>query len=100
MADPKAPDPISATTEDLEEQQVSRDAIQVPAIYATTVTVMSTDTAVRIAFGEAVPGANKFHFAAAMDFEVAKNLQRKLGIAMDRSDVIRSPAPPSDKETV
>ena len=98
MAEPEKPDDSRSAGEELDDQQESRDAIQVPAIYATTVTVMSTDKAVRVAFGEAVAGSQKFHIAAAMDFDLARSLQRQLGVELDRREAGKagSPSPNDD----
>ncbi len=98
MADSEKPDDSRSATEELVDQQESREAIQVPAIYATTVSVMSTNRAIRVAFGEAVTGSQKFHIAAAMDFDLARSLQRQLEVELDRRDGVKagSPSPNDD----
>ena len=98
MADSEKPDDSRSATEELVDQQESREAIQVPAIYATTVSVMSTNRSIRVAFGEAVTGSQKFHIAAAMDFDLARSLQRQLEVELDRRDGVKagSPSPNDD----
>jgi hypothetical protein len=59
---------------------------------------MSTNRAIRVAFGEAVTGSQKFHIAAAMDFDLARSLQRQLEVELDRRDGVKagSPSPNDD----
>jgi hypothetical protein len=87
MEDPAPADPTEDGPETGDLEQIALEAIQVPAIYTTSVTVMTTAHAIRIAFGEAAAGTRKVHVSVAMDFEIARRLRKRLEAAIERHDL-------------
>lgn len=87
MEDPAPADPAEDDLETGDIKQIALEAIQVPAIYATSVTVMTTAQAIRIAFGEAAAGTRKVHASVAMDFDIARRLRRRLDAAIERHEL-------------
>ena len=78
MTERKKPSATAGKSEPIQRQVVLDNPLGVTASYATMISVMSTDTAVRISFGEASPSGNRFHTAVAIDFETASRLRDEL----------------------
>lgn len=87
MEEPASAEPTADDPEAGDLKQIALEAIQVPAIYATSVTVMTTSSAIRIAFGEAAAGTRKVHVSVAMDFDIARRLRKRLDAAIERHEL-------------
>jgi hypothetical protein len=89
MATPKKPaarkPAAKPTARPVSEAAVAlSNPLSVSANYTTMTGVMSTPFAIRIAFGEAASGGNRFHSAVAMDHKVAAGLVEAIQTALEK----------------
>jgi hypothetical protein len=74
------------TSQPIKPQVVLDSPLSVTAGYATMFAILSTETAVRISFGEASSSGNRFHSAVAIDFSAAEKLRDELTKVIDQRD--------------